>query len=194
MKRYLYTIVLLFISCTFIYGQEISHEVRCYYAYGETQLDTLYNIEYTIQNKTDKTLVIMITEDNKMEFPMNKIIRRRLLKRYGDLSFAQMAWDNIEYRSDYSFVPDFFIKIVQHNDSFKMTLVLRNEDVNRVNTLFLEHLLVLDAKEVDNENMVNGLLAAIKYHHVEYAYTSINIPWSLIKNYIKQKGDPGHVR
>jgi len=122
----------------------------------------------------------MITEDNKMEFPMNKIIRRRLLKRYGDLSFAQMAWDNIEYRSDYSFVPDFFIKIVQPNDSFKMTLVLRNENVNRVNTLFLEHLLVLDAKEVDNENMVNGLLAAIKYHHVEYAYTSINIPWTAV--------------
>ena len=81
MIRYLYSIVVLFVSCSFIHSQEINHEVRCYYTYSETQLDTLYNIEYTIYNKTRKTQVIMITEDCKMEFPMNKIIRRRLIKR-----------------------------------------------------------------------------------------------------------------
>ena len=187
MIRYLYSIVVLFVSCSFIHSQEINHEVRCYYTYSETQLDTLYNIEYTIYNKTKKTQVIMITEDCKMEFPMNKIIRRRLIKRYGDLSFAQMAWDNIENHSAYSLVPEFFVKVVQPNDSFKIILELRNEDVNRVKTLFLEHLLVLNAEDIDNENMVSGLLSAIKEHHFEYSYPSIYIPWCIIKCFIKAK-------
>ena len=188
MKRYYYTIVFLLLSCTFIYSQEINNEVRCYYAYGETQLDTLCNIEYTIYNKTEKSQVIMITEDSKMEFPMNKIIRRRLLKRYGDLSFAQMAWDNIENYSDYSLVPEFFVKIVQPNESFKIILELRNEDVNKVNAVFLEHLLVLDTEEVDNKNMVNGLFTAIKEYHFEYPYPSIGIPWCLIKRFLNDRG------
>jgi len=187
MKRYLYTIVFMFISCTFIYGQEINHEVRCYYAYGKTQLDTVCSIEHIIYNKTGKTQVIMITEDSKKELPLNRIIRRRLFRSYGDLSFAQMALDNIENCSDYSLVPEFLVKIVQPNDSFKITLELKNEDVNRVKALFLEHLLVLDAESIDNENMVSGLLSAIKEHHFEYPYPSIDIPWCLIKSFFKAK-------
>ena len=185
MKRYLYTIALLLISCTSIYSQEIKSEVRCYYAYGAVQLDTLYNIEYTICNKSEKTLVIMITEDSKMEFPMNKIIRRRLLKRYGDLSFAQIAWDNIEHYSDYPLIPHFFIKTVQPFGSFKITLGLKNENANRINTLFLEHLLILDAEDVDNKDMVKGLLSAIKEYHFEYPYSSVCIPWPVISDFFR---------
>ena len=187
MKRYFYTIVLLFISCTFIYAQEVKHEVRCYYAYGETQLDTLYSIEYTIQNNSERTQVIMITEDNKRELPMNKIIRRRLLKRYGDLSFAQMAWDNIENLSDYPVIPEFFIKTIQPGDSFKITIELKNEDVNKVNSLFKDHLLLLNAEDIDNKDMVNGLLSAVKEYHFEYPYSSISIPWYVIEKFIGLK-------
>jgi hypothetical protein len=64
---------------------------------------------------------------------------------------------------------------------------LKNEDVNRVKALFLEHLLVLDAESIDNENMVSGLLSAIKEHHFEYPYPSIDIPWCLIKSFFKAK-------
>ena len=103
------------------------------------------------------------------------------------MSFAQMAWDNIENWSDHSLVPEFFIKILEPNDSFKIMLELRNEDANRVNALFLEHLLVLDAESIDNEKMVSGLLSAIKKHQFEYSYPSIVIPWCLIKSFFKTK-------
>jgi hypothetical protein len=129
----------------------------------------------------------MITEDSKMELPLNRIIHRRLFRRYGDLSFAQIAWDNIENWSDYSLVPEFFVKIVQPNDSFKITLELRNEDINRVNTLFLEHLLVLNAEDIDNENKVSGLLPAIIKYHFEYPYSSIDISWCRLKIFFKTK-------
>ena len=183
MKRLLYTTVILFLSCTIIRGQDISSEIRCYYVHSETGLDTLYNIEYTIWNKTTNSKMIMLTEDNITEYPMKKLIYRRLIKRYGDLSFAQLAWDNIENLSNHSLIPEFFIKKIRPNDTFRITLVLKNRNPAWVNMLFSKHILVVDVAEIDNENMVFGFLSAIEEHHFEYPYSSVVIPWYTLRNF-----------
>ena len=189
MKKIFCVIVILFISCTVLFGQKISSEIRCYYIYNETELDTLCNIEYTIHNNTNKCQVIVLSEDSKMDYPMKELIYRRLYKRYEDLSFAQMVWDNIENLSDNTLIPEFFIKTMGPNDTFRITLVLKNENATLADTLFMRHILVLNAEEIDNVNLVNGLLLAIKENHFEYPYSSVVIPWYIMNRFFRKSKD-----
>lgn len=163
-----------------LYGQDISEETQKYYVSANgTEVDTVCCLNYQVRNISATSQVMMFTEDDVNSMPMKQLIKKKLKRRYGDFSLAFFVWDaNIENNSDYVLVPHFFVKILQPNESFNITLFFQNEDDSLVDSLFRNHILICNLEDIEGNDMFLGFKAAINNLHLEYPYPSLTLSWS----------------
>ena len=128
MKKYLFIIFLSLSSS--LYGQDISLETQKYYVLAnEMEPDSVCNLVYTVKNVSSTPQVVLLTEDDVNTMPLKTLIKRKLMRRYGDFSIAFFLWDgNVENHSAHVLVPEYFIKILSPDESLNITLTLQNED------------------------------------------------------------------
>ena len=110
MKKYLFVILLSLSSS--LYGQDISFETQKYYVLAnEWESDSVCNLVYTVKNVSSTPQVVLLTEDDVNTMPLKTLIKRKLMRRYGDFSIAFFLWDgNVENHSAHVLVPEYFIK------------------------------------------------------------------------------------
>ena len=187
MRKPCIIIILTFISISFsLYGQSISMGKQKYYVWNDRMdIDTICNLIYKVKNVSSNLLVVMFTEDDIRSMPLNKLIKRKMYQRYGDFSFSQFVWDNIENHSEAPLVPDCFIKILAPNESIDITLLLQNEDDSFVDSQFRNHILVFNIEDIDNKDMFYGFKDAVNEHHLAYSSSSITMLWSRFTDWLQ---------
>ena len=180
MKKYLFVILLSLSSSLF--GQDISVETQKYYVLAnEWESDSVCNLVYTVKNVSSTPQVVLLTEDDVNIMPLKALIKRKLIRRYGDFSIAFFLWDgNVENLSAHVLVPEYFIKILPPDESFNITLTLQNEDDHMVDSLFQSHVLICNLEDIESQEMFQGFTDAMNYHHLVYPYSSITLSWNQI--------------
>lgn len=188
MKKYI-IIILTFISISSsLNGQSISLGKEKYYVWNDKMdIDTICNLIYKVKNVSSNLLVVMFTEDDIRSMPLNKLIMRKMYQRYGDFSFSQFVWDNIENHSEAPLVPDCFLKILDPNESIDITLLLQNENDSFVDSQFRNHILVFNIEDIDNKDMFYGFKDAVNEHHLAYSSSSIAMLWSRFADWLQMR-------
>lgn len=188
MKKYL-LIILLSLSSS-IYGQDISVETQKYcVSVKELEVDTLCNLVYTVKNGSSTPQVLLFTEDDVNSMPLKTLIKRKLMRRYGDFNIAFFMWDaNItKDSSGYVQVPEIFIKILSPDESFNITLSFQNEDDHRVDSLFRKHLLICNLEDIEGDERFSRFKWAINTYHLEYPYSSITLLWDQFTHWLNKQ-------
>lgn len=66
---------------------------------------------YIIQNQTEQNLVVFFIEENNDTLPNVKLLRRKLLRRYGDFSLSMIEWEaNMYIENSTTVIPELFVK------------------------------------------------------------------------------------
>ena len=182
MNRIIILVIYILQFC-FCMGQDFVIQKEYYYLVKKQDVDTICTIKYKIENMTDKTKTVLFTEENVNEMSLEQLIRKKMFRRYGDFNIACWAWEQIENMSQYINFPSFFVKLIEPGGSFEITLLLRNENDDAVDSLFRSHLLLCDVDQIDNKEMVYGFVGGLRSHNAEYPYSSITIVWEDLKNW-----------
>ena len=187
MKKYLFVILLSLSSS--LYGQDISLETQKYYVLAnEWETDSICNLVYTVKNVSSTPQVVLLTEDDVNTMPLKTLIKRKLMRRYGDFSIAFFLWDgNVENHSAHVLVPEYFIKILSPDESLNITLSLQNEDDCVADSLFRSHVLICNLEDMESEDMFYGFKNAMDYHHLLYPYSSLTLSWGLFTHWLEKK-------
>ena len=188
MKKYLFVILLSLSSS--LYGQDISLETQKYYVLAnEWESDSVCNLVYTVKNVSSTPQVVLLTEDDVNTMPLKTLIKRKLMRRYGDFNIAFFMWDaNITKNSSgYVQVPEIFIKILPPDESLSITLSLLGEDDRLVDSLFRSHILICNLEDIEGDERFRGFKWAINTYHLEYPYSSITLLWDQFTHWLNKQ-------
>ena len=189
MKKNIIIILIAIFMPSSLYSQIISMGKQNYYVWNDKmEIETICNLIYKVKNVSSKTQVVMFTEDDVSSLPLNKLIKRKIHRKYGDFSISHFIWDNIENHSEAPLVPECFIKILAPNESIDITLLLQNKDDRFVDSQFRNHILVCNIEDIDKEDMFYGFKAAVVEHHLEYPCSSITMLWSRFSLFLQRQG------
>lgn len=150
---------------------------------------TLRNIHtcyYTIQNNdTSCIFLFFIEEENTSASPID-LLKRKLLRRYGDFSLSMLEWEANMYLDDMCYtVPELFVKRIEHGDSFDIITYSSNEQEEMITKGLLKHILI--CKETDFSNLRIGLsnfVNCLQEYRFEYPYSYIILDSCSIKKII----------
>ena len=193
MKKYL--LIILILLPFSLYAQDISLERQKYYLLAnETEVDSICNLVYQVRNVSSISQVVMFTEDDVNSMPLKTLIKRKLMRRYGDFNIAFFMWDaNItKDSSGYVQVPEIFIKILSPDESFNITLTLQNEDDRLVDSLFRNHILICNLEDIEGDERFRGFENVMNFHHLLYPYSSVTLLWSHIVRWLQRQSPPFH--
>lgn len=181
--KHLIIFALLILQTCICIGQDMVFHKEYYHIVKELcDVDSVCVIKYVIENKTDETKVLLFTEDNVNEMPMDMLIRRKFFRRYGEFNLTCWIWENIVNESKYINFPGFFVKLIEPNKCFEIALFIKNEKDEIVDCYFRKHTLLCRVGEIDNEKMFSGFVWGLKNHKAEYPYSSITINWEDFKH------------
>ena len=129
---------------------------------------------YTISNNDFERLFVLFTEDETDSLSQIQLLRRKLLRKYGDFSISMFIWDNVLIEDDtYPIVPDFFVKSLEKGESFDIFMVYNEEDKLLLGN-FKKHILICSEKELMSPQIsMPNFARAIKDLHIEYPYPYI---------------------
>ena len=161
---------------------------------NKMEIDTICNLIYKVKNESLNSLVVMFTEDDVSSLPLKMLIKRKILRKYGDFSISQFIWDNIDSQVESPLVPDFFVKILAPSESIDIILLLQNEDDCVVQSLFKNHLLICNMENIDNRGMFYGFKDAVDDHHLEYPTSSITMLWSRFYDWLQMRNSQSKKR
>ena len=192
MKKYL--LIILILLPFSLYAQDISLERQKYYlSDNNMEIDTICNLVYQVRNVSSTSQVVMFTEDDVNSMPLKTLIKRKLIRRYGDFSISFFLWDgNVENNSKYVHVPEYFIKIMPPNESLNITLTLQNEDDCLVDSLFRNHILICNLEDIEGDERFCGFENVMNFHHLLYPYSSVTLLWSHIVRWLQRQSPPFH--
>lgn len=152
---------------------------KYYLSDNKMEIDTVCNLVYQVRNVSSTSQVVMFTEDDVNSMPLKTLIKRKLIRRYGDFSISFFLWDgNVVNNSAYVNVPGYFIKILPPNESLSITLTLQNEDDCLVDSLFRNHILICNLEDIEGDERFCGFENAMNLYHLLYPYSSVTLLWS----------------
>lgn len=184
MKKIIISLIIMSISC-FCKGQEISYRQQYYYSYDNDikKLDSICNLIYTIENKFSISQIMMFTEDNINEKPLEELILRKCGRPYRDFRMFMFASEPFMfYNPENSLQPEIFIKILKPGEIFDITIHSRNEDITKIDSIFRCHLLKCTAEQM--EQTVPHFLHGVAEYNAEYPYSSLTINWNDLKRVV----------
>lgn len=94
----------------------------------------------TRQNK--QLMIFFIEEDNK-SLPRIQLLRRKLLRRYGDLSLSFIEWEaDMEIEKSYPVSPELFVKVLEPEWIFNIVIPFTSHEEKRTASQVAQHLLL----------------------------------------------------
>lgn len=148
MKRLLFLLVIALLYCNGINSQsknDIKKEIQISDISIERSSDGSYI--YTIKNKTKHNILVFFTEENNDTLSTIKLLKRKLLRRYGDFSFKMIEWEaNMKIENSGAFMPELFVKILSPKEKLRIVASFTNDKEEQIALKVPKHLLVCSEK------------------------------------------------
>lgn len=148
MKILLFLLVIALLYCNGINSQsknDIKTEIRISDMSIERSSDGSYI--YTIKNKTKHNILVFFTEDNNDTLSTIKLLKRKLLRRYGDFSFKMIEWEaNMTIENSGAFMSELFVKILSPKEELRIVASFTNDKEEQIALKVPKHLLICSEK------------------------------------------------
>ena len=148
MKRLLFLLVIALLYCNGINSQsknDIKKEIQISDISIERSSDGSYI--YTIKNKTKHNILVFFTEENNDTLSTIKLLKRKLLRRYGDFSFKMIEWEaNMTIENSGAFMPELFVKILSPKEELRIVASFTNDKEEQIALKVPKHLLICSEK------------------------------------------------
>ena len=148
MKRFLFLLVIALLYCNGINSQsknDIKKEIQISDISIERSSDGSYI--YTIKNKTKHNILVFFTEENNDTLSTIKLLKRKLLRRYGDFSFKMIEWEaNMTIENSGAFMPELFVKILSPKEELRIVASFANDKEEQIALKVPKHLLICSEK------------------------------------------------
>lgn len=148
MKRVLFLLVIALLYCNGINSlskNDIKKEIQISDISIERSSDGSYI--YTIKNKTKHNILVFFTEENNDTLSTIKLLKRKLLRRYGDFSFKMIEWEaNMTIENSGAFMPELFVKILSPKEELRIVASFANDKEEQIALKVPKHLLICSEK------------------------------------------------
>ena len=148
MKRLLFLLVIALLYCNGINSlskNDIKKEIQISDISIERSSDGSYI--YTIKNKTKHNILVFFTEENNDTLSTIKLLKRKLLRRYGDFSFKMIEWEaNMTIENSGAFMPELFVKILSPKEELRIVASFANDKEEQIALKVPKHLLICSEK------------------------------------------------
>ena len=148
MKRLLFLLVIALLYCNGINSQsknDIKKQIQISDISIERSSDGSYI--YTIKNKTKHNILVFFTEENNDTLSTIKLLKRKLLRRYGDFSFKMIEWEaNMTIENSGAFMPELFVKILSPKEKLRIVASFTNDKEEQIALKVPKHLLICSEK------------------------------------------------
>ena len=148
MKRLLFLLVIALLYCNGINSQsknDIKKQIQISDISIERSSDGSYI--YTIKNKTKHNILVFFTEENNDTLSTIKLLKRKLLRRYGDFSFKMIEWEaNMTIEHSGAFMPELFVKILSPKEKLRIVASFTNDKEEQIALKVPKHLLICSEK------------------------------------------------
>lgn len=141
---------------------------------------------YIIQNQTEQNLVVFFIEENNDTLPNVKLLRRKLLRRYGDFSLSMIEWEaNMDIENSTTVIPELFVKILTPKEKFKIDVPFANGKEKQFASKVPQHLLICSERVFSNSFIeMPHFIENIQRYNFGYSGTKVVIPVSNFMSFI----------
>ena len=89
----------------------------------------------------------LFTEENNDTLSTIKLLKRKLLRRYGDFSFKMIEWEaNMTIENSGAFMPELFVKILSPKEELRIVASFANDKEEQIALKVPKHLLICSEK------------------------------------------------
>lgn len=144
---------------------------------------------HVIENKSEQNLVVFFIEEENDTLPQVKLLRRKLLQRYGDFSFSVFVWDNVHFEDNKAIlIPEFFVKILKPEEKFELVVPFANNDEEQIASEASLHLLICSETLFSSDEIgMPDFVRVVKDYGIDYVDTELFIPADSLKSFLSER-------
>lgn len=141
---------------------------------------------YIIQNKTKQNLLVFFIEENNDTLSNIKLLKRKLLRRYGDFSLSMIEWEaNMSIENSTTVIPELFVKILTPKEKFKIVVPFTNDKEKQIALKVPLHLLICSETVFSNDFIgMPHFIENIQRYNLVYPGTQVVISVSDFMSFI----------
>lgn len=149
--------------------------------YGET-----HSCLYSIQNNTSAKLLIFFVEENNDSLLPVQLLRRKLLRRYGDFSLSMLEWEpNMVIEDSCAIIPELFVKCLLPKETFEIIMLFNSSDREKTNVDITKHLLICDEHMfADSLIGMPNFVKNLSRFRVDYPYPYVVMNSSIFQAFV----------
>jgi len=187
--KHLFTLTFFFFYCLSVIGQTINESETKYISilpdgsYGQF-LAKKYNV---INNDSTLSILFFIEEENTTLSKI-ELVRRKLLRRYGDFRLSMLAWEPyMIIENGVNSVPELFVKLIRPGESFDIIFILKDYPIDTSFDILPGHLLLCKEKDLCDQSVgLNYFISAIEEYNFGFPYSFVIIDSESFSRFINK--------
>ena len=151
--------------------------------------DETYSCLYSIQNNTSAKLLIFFIEENNESLTPVQLLRRKLLRRYGDFSLSMLEWEsNMVIEDSCAIIPELFVKCLLPKETFEIIMLFNSSDRDKTNVDITKHLLICEER-VFSDSLIGmpNFVKNLSLYRVGYLYPYVVMNSSIFQAFINKQ-------
>lgn len=150
------------------------------------ELRRFKTIRYSVKNDLPSRILMFFTEYDNTSLPQEVLLRRKVLRNYGDFHLAMLEWDDVVWDDGCAVTPETFVKVLSQGETFDIIVYFSKleDDVD-----FSRHILI--CKEEDLADPKIGLpdfVQSMKRYKFDYPYSYILMDAGILHGFIQKYG------
>ena len=141
---------------------------------------------YSIKNNTPSKLLIFFIEENNDSLTPVQLLRRKLLRRYGDFSLSMLEWEsNMIIEDSCAIIPELFVKCLLPKETFEIIMLFDSSCGEKTNVDITKHLLICD-EHMFSDSLIGmpNLVRNLSLFRVDYPYPYVIMNSSVFQTFI----------
>ena len=144
---------------------------------------------YSIKNNTPSKLLIFFIEENNDSLTPVQLLRRKLLRRYGDFSLSMLEWEsNMVIEDSCAIIPGLFVKCLLPKETFEIIMLFNASDREKTNVDITKHLLICEER-VFSDSLIGmpNFVKNLSLYRVGYLYPYVVMNSSIFQAFINKQ-------
>ena len=187
--KHLFLITIILLYCFSLSGQTI---IESETKYNSLLPDGTYSSflakKYTvINNDSTLSLLFFVEEDNTTLSKIN-LIKRKLLRRYGDFRLSMLAWESsMIIENGVNSVPELFVKLISPGESFDIIFILTENTRDTCHGILPKHILLCKEKDLCDITVgLNNFASAIEEYNFGFPSSFVIIDSDSFSRFVRE--------
>ena len=148
--------------------------------------DETHSCLYSIQNNTSSKLLIFFIEENNASLPSVQLLRRKLLRRYGDFSLSMLEWEsNMVIEDSCAIIPELFVKCLLPKETFEIIMLFDASGRKKTNVDITKHLLICNERMFSDSLIgMPNFVRNLNLFRADYPYPYVIMNSSVFQTFI----------